>query len=185
MTTQPPTTSTTTIRQTTTTVRPPRAFYQRQCGSRISEGYGAQGADIPILHIGPVALLAFDPEWLATKVEEYSTPNAEGRYQPIKYVLVVNHEAVGPVSVSIPAPDRDHLRLAYDPALSHPYPMWQEADHTVKFGVCSDVDAQYNGGIVISGPICAQIVVVDEGVEGSEWTASIPIGGPVAGCPSQ
>jgi hypothetical protein len=34
-------------------------------------------------------------------------PDDERRYEPIKYVLVFNHDAVGPVTVSIPEPDRD------------------------------------------------------------------------------
>lgn len=158
----------------------PRDFYERVCGSRISSGYGAPGSDIPILHIGPVALLAYDPEWLATH-SYYMEPSSEGRYEGVKFVLVVDHTAVGPVTVSIPEPDRDHVRLDYEPGRSNP--RWEEADHTVKFGVCGDLDAQYNGGFVVNEPTCGQVTVNDDGVEGSEWSASIPFGVPVDDCP--
>ena len=177
------TTSTSTVPQTTTTIRAPRDFYERQCGSRIGEGYGPVGSGVPDLYIGPVALLAWDPEWLATEVDHYTTPDDEGRYEGIKYVLVVNHEAVGPVAVSIPEPDRGFLRLVYDPDRSRP--MWEEADHTVKFGVCDHLDAQFNGGIVVSSSGCGRIMVVDEGVEGSEWIATLAIGVPVETCQTQ
>jgi hypothetical protein len=185
-TTTGPVTTTRTAVTTTTGPSKTRAYFERRCESRISEGYGGPNSDIPILHIGPVALLAFDPEWLAANTY-YMEPTSTGRYEGIKFVLVVSQTAIGPVTVSIPESDRDHVRLAYDPGRSAPY-LWEEADHTVKFGVCSGrldgrpLDAQYNGGFVVNTPVCARVVVADDGVEGSEWSASIPFGVPVDGC---
>jgi len=187
-TTAPPTRATTpasaatTTTAATATTRPveTRAFYERTCVSRISSGYGSPGSDIPILHIGPVALLAVDSQWLATNTY-FMEPTSEGRYEGIKFVLVVNHTAVGPVTVSVPEPDRDHVRLVYDPDRSRP--RWEEADHTVKFGVCSDLDAQFNGGFVVNTPTCARVLVSDDGVDGTQWSASIPFGVPVDECP--
>lgn len=180
--------TTTTTAVTMTTAPPPqtRAFFRRECDSRIGEGYGPP--DIPILHIGPVALLALDPEWLAANTY-YMEPISDSGYEGIKFVLVISQTAVGPVTVSIPESDRDHVRLGYDPGRSAPY-LWEEADHTVKFGVCSSgvdgrpLNAQYNGGFVVNTPVCARVVVVDDGVEGSEWSASLPFGVPVDGCMS-
>jgi hypothetical protein len=189
-TTAPPTRATTpasaatTTTAATATTRPveTRAFYERTCVSRISSGYGSPGSDIPILHIGPVALLAVDSQWLATNTY-FMEPTSEGRYEGIKFVLVVNHTAVGPVTVSVPEPDRDHVRLVYDPDRSRP--RWEEADHTVKFGVCSDLDAQFNGGFVVNTPTCARVLVSDDGVDGTQWSASIPFGVPVDECPPE
>lgn len=177
--TQPPQTTTTSAATTTSGTR---AVYERQCASRIGEGYGPADSEIAILHIGPVALLALDQEWLATNASDYFEPDAEGRYEGIKYVLVVAGDATGPASISIPESDRDSVRLVYDPDRFPP--TWEEADHTVKFGVCEGIDAQFNGGFIVKAPICASVVVVDEGVAGSEWTASIPFGVPAESCPS-
>ena len=181
--TTPASTATTTAPATTTTTFvKTRAFYERTCESRISSGYGPPGITIPILDIGPVALLAFDPEWLATNTY-FMEPTSDGRYEGIKFPLVVNHTAVGPVTVTVPEPDRDHVRLVYDPGRFSP--RWEEADHTVKFGVCSELDAQYNGGFVVNTPTCARILVRDDGVDGSEWFTQIPFGVPVDECPPE
>ncbi|HEX9644790.1 MAG TPA: hypothetical protein VGC11_12440, partial [Acidimicrobiia bacterium] len=82
----------TTTTAATATTRPveTRAFYERTCVSRISSGYG--GSEVPTLHIGPVALLDFDPEWLATNTY-FMEPSSDGRFEGIKFVLVVNHTA--------------------------------------------------------------------------------------------
>jgi len=178
-TTTSPTTTAATA-ETTTTELQARAYYERPCSSRVSEGYGGANSDLSILDIGPVALLAFDADWLETHTY-YMEPTSDGEYEGIKFVIVIDHAAVGPVAVSISEPDRDHVRLVYDPQRRTPV-SWEAADHTVKFEVCSDVDAQFNGGFVVNTPTCARIVVVDEGVPGSESSKSIPFGVPANGC---
>ncbi len=55
----------------------------------------------------------------------------------------------------------------------------------MKFGVCSDVDANFNGGFVVNTPTCARVQVRDDGVDGSEWSASMPFGVPVDECPPE
>lgn len=175
-----PTTAVATTAETATTEAQVRDHYERPCESLIGRGYGAPGSDIPILHVGPVALLAFDPEWLEAN-RYYMEPTSDGRYEGVKFVLVIDHTAVGPVTVSLSDTDRDHVRLAYDPERFRSL-TWEQTDHTVKFRVCSEVDAQYNGGFVVNAPTCARIVVIDEGVDGSEWSAAIPFGVPADAC---
>ena len=153
-----------------------RDYYLRRCGTRIGTGYGAPGSDIPILHIGPIALLAMDFEWTADLSDFYYTPDADGGYPGIKYVLVVDGDASGPVSLQIIEEDRDTVGLVYDPDRNVPMTLG-ESDHTVKFEGCSGSDTQFNGGFIVTEPTCVDLVVIEEGAPALEkWTASIPFG---------
>lgn len=51
--------------------------------------------------------------------------------------------------------------------------------------MCSDLDAQQNGGFVANEPTCARVTVTDDAVEGSEWSASILFEVPVDDCPTE
>lgn len=169
------TTTSSTAPLTTTVTEQSRDFYERGCGSHVSEGYGSEDNEHLNLHIGPIAFLAFDSDWLGENAADYFNPDSEGRYRGIKYVLVVDGDATGPVSVSIAGPDRNEVRLIYDP--SRQRPTWEEADHTVKFWPCDGIDAQFNGGFIVREPTCATIIVNDEGRANTpEATAALPFG---------
>jgi len=179
----------------TTTSLPTRAdFSSRRCGTRIGMGYGTDDpadADFPILSIGPISLLDLDFEWTAGRQAADFGRNPDGDYVPMKFVLVVSQDAEGPVVVSIADDDRDHAGLVYDVPGRFPTPDQEpyehpsslaETDHTMKFEVC-DLDAQYNGGIVVTEPTCLDLFVIDEGLESdNEWTASIPWGVSAEAC---
>lgn len=182
-----PTTTTVTVSSSTTETTTPSQdplVHERPCGSRIGTGYGPtdRPAGVPLpFHIGPIAILALDLEWTSQLPAYYHEANAEGGFEPTKYVLVVDRNAIGPVSVSIAVDDRSSARMAYD--LSESLPTLEGADHTVLFGVCDADDAQYNGGFVIATPICLTLNVTDLGrPEEPVSTQSIPFGVPLDEC---
>jgi hypothetical protein len=170
---------TTTSAPTTTTSIVRRDQYERLCTSRISSGYGPPDVTIPILHVGPVAFLDLDFEQTASERDFTFYP--ENGYVGLKYVTVVDRNAVGPVTLTIDEASRESAGLIYDPT------RWGRrtlggSDHTVVFQVCRTLDAQFNGGFIVAEPMCLRITVTDgvtsaEGdVAAQSWSAAIPFG---------
>ena len=153
-------TTTTTI--STTTTRLERPFHFRSCASRIGEGYGPPDAELAIFDVGPVSFLALDVQETASMAASTFEPDSDGRYRALKYVTVVDGSAFGPVDLWVDPSNRSAAGLVYDPSL------WDEgtlaaADHTVRFEGCPDRDAQFNGGFVITEPMCLYTTVIEWG----------------------
>jgi hypothetical protein len=182
---RPPTTSessTTTAVETTTSIAR-RDEFELSCTGRISEGYGPPDVVFPILHVGPVAFL--DLSFEETAGVDYFTFYPPGGYIAHKYVTVVDRDAMGPVILSLDEASRHSAGLVYDPS------RWSQttigmSDHTVVFGVCHTLDAQFAGGFIVAEPMCLRISVTDgvatEAVEPQVWYASIPFGVPPDSC---
>jgi hypothetical protein len=102
-------------------------------------------------------------------------PDEDGRLEANKYVTVVDGAAAGSVTLSIGPNDRGHARLVYDLAIPLPAPL-DSGDVAVRLEACSDGDAQYNGGFMVDGPRCVEVIVVDE--DGPPVKKTIPFGVP-------
>ncbi len=129
-----------------------------------------------------------DFAWTSDLPTYYYEPTSEGGYEGIKFVTVVDGAAAGPVSLSIAERDRDSAGLVDDPERWNA-PSLMETDHTVRFEVCPGRDAAFNGGFIVTEPICLHVSVADVGVSGFDpvvvWTAAIPFGVPQATCTSE
>ena len=160
---------------TSTTGYEQRESFLRRCGSRIGTGYGGLD-ESKILRIGPLALLDMDFSWTSDLPEFYYTPGAHGGHSAIKYVTVISEEAVGPVALEVAEGDRLVAGLVYDLSRQTPLPL-SGTDGTVVFEGCAGADTQFNGGILVTEPVCLHLIVTDTGRPDSEqWTSAIPFG---------
>ncbi|CAN5720916.1 hypothetical protein BH24ACT15_BH24ACT15_38710 [soil metagenome] len=102
-------------------------------------------------------------------------PNRAGRLPALKYPTEVHAGAVGPVMLSVMPPDRRHSRLIYEPGASGRFTLADGA-HTVVFEVCDDLDSTYNGGLVVEGPRCIGLRVIDVGRRDAAAEVRVPFG---------
>lgn len=158
-----------------------RDFFIRTCDSRVGSGYDYDNAEIPILFLGPIAFLGIDFWWTSNQTHDYFKGDPEKPHEGIKFAVVVDGSAEGPVTVTIPEDNRHNVGLIYDPTIR--LPTVARTDHTVKFEVCEGIHAGFEGGFIVTEPTCMTLLVVDEGSENSkEWTATIPFGVPEEAC---
>lgn len=154
----------------------PREFFLRECSSNIYSEPHDDSFGRSLDAIGPVQFLQITTDAPATPGDQLR-PDENGGYEGQKYVTVISGAAVGPVSVSIAPKDLYRARLVYDPD-RWDSPTLDEGDRTVRFEVCPGRDAQYNGGFIVDGPACIEVVVIDEGADDSPAKSTIPFGLP-------
>jgi hypothetical protein len=128
--------------------------------------YGDLGKDwrATALVAGPIAFLGFGRTGPTTFA---ASPDADGRYQAIKALAVVDEGAE--VVVSIADRDRAHSALLYDPASFRDDGRYALADGepAVDFRSCPkggqpvgpDGPTQFNGGFIVDGPRCITVEV--------------------------
>jgi hypothetical protein len=162
----------------TSTTRLDRPLYRRSCASRIATGYGPPDIEIAIYEVGPLSFLALDPVQTAA-LDPSQFESVDGRHIAHKYVTVVDGDALGPVDLLIDPQSRSSAGLVYDPA------MWAQGtlastDSMVRFEGCAGLDAQFNGGFLVTEPTCVYFSVIESGYLVS--FGAIPFGVPAETC---
>jgi hypothetical protein len=150
---------------TVATTRPPAGpagAFVRTCESSVYGDLGG-GWRAQSVVVGPLAFVAL--RYAATQ------PAADfrrrgGRYQGLKALAVVAAGAT--VTLTVPAAERRHLALLYDPAAwkeDNRYRL-DEGDTAVTFQSCPPEQTppgadgtQFNGGFLVAGPRCATLEV--------------------------
>lgn len=170
----------TTVTTPATTTRLDRPFYERSCASRIATGYWPPDIQIAIYEVGPLAFLALDVDQTAD-MDSSQFESMDGRHIAHKYVTVVDGDALGPVDLLIDPQSRSSVGLVYDPA------MWAQGtlastDSMVRFEGCPGLDAQFNGGFLITEPTCVYFSVIESGYPPLVSFGAIPFGVPAETC---
>ena len=150
---------------TVATTRPPAASagaFVRTCESSVYGDLGG-GWRAQSVVAGPLTFVAL--RYAATQPAADFRPRG-GRYQGLKALAVVAAGAT--VTLTVPAAERRHLSLLYDPDA------WDEVggyriadgDTAVTFQSCPPaqlpsgaVGTQFNGGFLVAGPRCATLEV--------------------------
>jgi hypothetical protein len=140
---------------------PPGAFV-RTCQDSVYGDLG-DGWRTRSVVVGPLAFVALRD---AATQPASDFRRRDGRYQGLKALAVVEAGAI--VTVTVPAAERRHLALLYDPAA------WREdnryriadGDTAVTFRSCPPAQTppgaggtQFNGGFLVDGPRCATLEV--------------------------
>jgi hypothetical protein len=165
----------------TSTTRLDRPFYERSCASRIATGYGPPDIEIAIYEVGPLSFLDLDVDQTAAMAPS-QFESRDGRHLAHKYVTVVDGDALGPVDLLIEPRNRSSVGLVYDPA------MWAQGaltstDSMVRFEGCAGLDAQFNGGFLITEPTCVYFSVIESGNNPPLVSfGAIPFGVPAETC---
>jgi hypothetical protein len=160
-----------------------RDFFFRSCADRVGEGVEQPEVESIAFDVGPLSFPALDIRETAMMAAPAFEPGSDGRYQALMYVTVVDGTALGPIDLWVDPLDRGYAGLLYDPVL------WNEgtlaaADHTVRFEGCPGVDAQFNGGFLVTRPICLSITVIQWGRDAPLVSfGSIPFGVSSDVCP--
>jgi hypothetical protein len=146
---------------TTAAPGPPGTFV-RTCESSVYGDLGA-GWRARSVVVGPLAVVALRD---AATQPASDFRRRHGRYQGLKALAVVETGAT--VTLTVPATERRHLSLLYDPAT------WDEVngyriadgDTAVTFRSCPPAQTppgaggtQFNGGFLVDGPRCAALEV--------------------------
>jgi hypothetical protein len=155
--------STTTPAAPTTAAPPgPAGAFVRACEDSVYGDLGG-GWRAQSVVAGPLAFVAL--RYAATQPAADFRPRG-GRYQGLKALAVVDAGAT--VTLVVPAAERRHLSLLYDPAA------WREdnryrvadGDTAVTFQSCPPAQlppgadgTQFNGGFLVAGPRCATLEV--------------------------
>ena len=88
---------------------------------------------------------------------------AGNRYRPVKLLVVM--QSAHPVWVTVPATERRHVSLLFDPraltAIGGAGARISQGSATVKFDPCGPQTA-YNGGVLVAGPRCVRLAVSDQ-----------------------
>jgi hypothetical protein len=150
---------------TVATTRPPAGpagAFVRTCESSVYGDLG-DGWRTRSVVVGPLAFVALRD---AATQPASDFRRRDGRYQGLKALAVVEAGAI--VTVTVPAAERRHLALLYDPAA------WREdnryriadGDTAVTFRSCPPAQTppgaggtQFNGGFLVDGPRCATLEV--------------------------
>lgn len=150
----------------------PVGVFRRSCDTQIF-------ADVDLRPDGgaiwPVALLGTEglpPSSLR--------PDGSGLLAPIKVPLWIDRSASGPVRLEIAPEDRRYARLAFDPAAWRGWMALDDGDAATVFQTCHYGDlvpaTGYDGGFLVDGRRCVDIVVTDEGTTRQPVTAQLGFG---------
>jgi hypothetical protein len=152
--------------------------FVRSCGSEVLGDLGAhptKGAVVagPIMFVGLVGARNLFPKDLVA---------ASGGYYSVKVLVVVKEGWRAAVSVS--PPQRTKARLLYDPSVFSTGPPYKlrQGEPAVTFAACTGggtswADAtQFNGGILVTGPLCLRLQVKTAGATTASQTIRAPIG---------
>jgi hypothetical protein len=158
--------------------------FVRGCGSEVLGDLGKHpttGAVVagPIMFVGLVGARDLLPKDLVA---------AGGGHYSVKVLVVVKQG--WRAAVSVPPPQRTKARLLYDPSVfpsGPPYKL-RQGESIVTFASCTGggtswADAtQFNGGIIVTGPLCLHLRIETSGPVPESRSISAPIAGG-ASCP--
>jgi hypothetical protein len=140
----------------------PAGAFVRTCESSVYGDLG-DGWRKQSVVVGPLAFVALR---YAAKQPAVDFRRRGGRYQGLKALAVVKAGAT--VTLTVPAAERRHLSLLYDPGAwteSNQYRL-ADGDPAVTFQSCPPAQTppgadgtQFNGGFLVAGPRCATLEV--------------------------
>lgn len=162
---------------TTTVVSNVNSLLEERVGFRACfESIGQGRRSSKAIRVGPVSFMQIDLE-SAASIWDSVPPDGN-----VKVVLVLDAEAVGPVTVELTPDSWEVAGLLYSSATFDAERL--EDTHTkVSFQTCPGEDAQHAGGFMLKSPACITIRVVDEGASVPiEHFAAIPFGVPIDPC---
>jgi hypothetical protein len=152
--------------------------FVRGCGSEVLGDLGkhpTKGAVVagPIMFVGLVGARDLLPKDLVA---------AGGGYYSVKVLVVVKQG--WRAAVSVWPTQRTKARLLYDPSVfpsGPPYKL-RQGEPVVTFAACTDGGTswgeatQFNGGIIVTGPLCLRLQVRTTGAAPGSQTIRAPIG---------
>jgi hypothetical protein len=135
----------------------------RTCATAVGiAGAGREGGTVPAGRIVLALLPVTDGGSRSTLAPTRLRRLAGDRYHPVK--LLVEVRSAHPVWVSVPATERRHVSLLFDPraltAIGSAGARVSQGATTVKFAPCGPQTA-YNGGIIVAGPRCVRLAISD------------------------
>jgi hypothetical protein len=135
---------------------PRRTPLLRGCGSDVGDLLPS-GWRHASLSVGPLALFP-----VRSSID--AKPLGGGRYAASKLFVVLAPGAAA--TISIPARERRHIALLFDPDAAA---FWDEAgkltdgETAVTFKACPDRQSLFNGGVIATGPRCARLDILRPG----------------------